>query len=118
MIMAEGKPKRSAYMPVLGLIIAVVLGIVAWAVAPSVIDVLAAALPFFRGTELPLSTTRPLFTGIIVLLGLVIFGLIAALVMPKDAQQGSEREVERERDALRRRQQAARAEARKSKGRR
>lgn len=116
--MADGKPKRSAYMPVIGLIIVVVLGVVGWVVAPGVIDALASVLPFFRGTELPLSTTRPLFTGIIVLLGLVIFGLIAALVTPKDVQRGSERELERERDALRRRQQAERIAARKSKGRR
>lgn len=115
--MAEGKPKRSAYLPVIGFIIAVVLGIVAWLVAPGVIDALAVALPIFRGTELPLSTTRLLFTGIIVLLGLVIFGLVAALVTPQDGQRGSERDVEQARDALRRRQKAQRAEARKSKGR-
>lgn len=112
--MAEGKSKRSPFLPVLGLIIAIVLGVAGWLVAPSVIN----ALPFIGNTGLPLATTRPLVTVIIVLLGLVVFGLVAALVTPKDAQAASERRLEQERDALRRRQKAARDEARKSKGRR
>ena len=110
---AEGKRKRSPYIALVGLAIAVVLGIVAWAVAPSVLEALAVALPAFNGNELPLTTTRPIFTAIIVLLTVIVFGLVAAMVTPKDTQTAREGKLEKERDALRRRQKAERMERRK-----
>lgn len=112
--MAEGKPKRSPFLPVIGLVIAIVLGVVGWVAAPSI----TAALPIFSGTGLPFSTIRIIVTVIFILIGLVMFGLVAALLAPKDSQRASERTLEQERDALRRRQKAERAEALKSKNRR
>lgn len=112
--MADGKPKRSPFLPVIGLIIAIVLGVVGWLAAPAV----TAVLPIFSGTGLPFSTIRIIVSISFILIGLVVFGLVAALVAPKDRQTASERTLEQERDALRRRQKAERAEALKSKNRR
>lgn len=111
--MQQEKRKRSTLTPIIGLGIAIVLGVIAWLVAPTVLAALARALPNFNGGELPLATTRPIFTIIIVVLTLIIFGLVAALVTPKDAQTASEAQLEKERDALRKRQKAERAQQRK-----
>jgi hypothetical protein len=103
-------------MPIIGLVIAVILGVIAWVIAPTVLEALAKALPNFRGNELPLSTTRPIFTAIIVVLTLVVFGLAAALITRKDPQSSSEAIMEKEREELWRRQKAERAQQRKPKG--
>jgi hypothetical protein len=103
-------------MPIIGLVIALILGVIAWVIAPTVLEALAKALPNFRGNELPLSTTRPIFTAIIVVLTLIIFGLAAALITPKDPQSSSEGIMEKEREELWRRQKAERAQQRKPKG--
>lgn len=114
----NGRGRRPAYLPLLGFVLAAVIGAAAWFAAPAVVAGLADALPFFRGTELPLTTSRPIFTAIIVGLALLVFGIVAALTAPKDPQRVREAAVERDRAALRRQQRAERAEARKSKGRR
>ena len=111
--MEESKKKRSAYRPLIGLIVAVVLGVIGWLIAPSVIHGLALALPNFTGNELPLSTTRPIFTAILVVLALILFALIAALTAPKDTRSARDNQLEKDRDALRRRQKAQRAQQRK-----
>ena len=111
--MAHPKAKRSAYTPVIGLLIAVVLGVIAWLIAPGVIHALAVALPNFAGNELPPTTMRAAFTAIIVVLALIIFGLVAALTTKKDDQSANEARLEKERDAMRRRQKAERAQQRK-----
>jgi uncharacterized BrkB/YihY/UPF0761 family membrane protein len=112
-MMNKPPQKRSSFAPVIGLIIALVLGIIAWLIAPSVIHALAVAIPNFAGNELPLTTTRAAFTAIIVVLALIIFGLVAALTTKKDDQSANEAKLEKERDAMRRRQKAQRAQQRK-----
>lgn len=109
--------RRSALTPIIGFLLAIILGGVAWLVAPDLIRWLARTLPNFAGNELPLSTTRPIFTALIVLLTLIAVGLFAALVAPRDRQRTSAAQLEQEREALRRRQRATRAHARKGKGR-
>ena len=111
--MAEPKAKRSTYTPVIGLLIAVVLGVIAWLIAPSVIRALAAALPNFAGNELPLTTMRAAFTVIIVVLALIVFGLIAALTTQKADPATNEARLEKERNAMRREQKNIRAQRRK-----
>ena len=105
--------KRSSYTPVIGLVVAVVLGVIAWLIAPSVIHALAVAIPNFAGNELPLTTTRAAFTAIIVVLALIVFGLITALTTRKDDQSANEAKLEKERDTMRRQQKNARAQQRK-----
>lgn len=111
-------PKKRPYIALIGLLIAVVVGVIAWLITPIVLDLLARMLPNFRGDELPLATTRPLFTGLIVLIAVVIFGLVAALRTPKDSTTVSEAQMERERNALWRQQKAERDRQRKPKGKR
>jgi uncharacterized BrkB/YihY/UPF0761 family membrane protein len=111
--MNKPSQKRSSYTPVIGLVVAVVLGVIAWIIAPNVIHALAVAIPNFAGNELPLTTTRVAFTVIIVVLALIIFGLVAALTTRKDDQSANEAKLEKERDAMRRQQKNARAQQRK-----
>lgn len=110
--------KRSAYLPLVGFVIVLVLGVAAWVVAPGIIAWLADTLPFFRGTELPLATTRPIFTALIVVLTLLLVGLITALSAPKDTKHAAASTLERDRASLRRRQKEERDRARKPKGQR
>ena len=115
--MAEPGDKRRAYRPLIGFVLAVVVGVIAWVIAPSVIGWLANVLPVFQGNELPLATTRPIFTVLIVLLTLILFALVAALTAPKDQKATSAAGLERDRDALHKREKAERDAARRSKGR-
>lgn len=116
--MHQSKRKRSPYRPLIGFLLAVGVGVVAWIIAPTVIAWLASILPGFRGNELPLATLRPIFTALIVMITLVLFALIMALLTPKDkaAEVASAATLERDRETLHRRQKAERAEARKPKG--
>jgi len=105
--------KRPSFTAVLGMGIALIVGVIGWLIAPGVL----AALPSVAGSALPLAVERLLFAGVVLLLALILFGLAAALIAPGDPHASSEAHVERERDALRRRQKAARDQARKGKGR-
>ena len=111
--MADPKQKRSSSTPIIGLIIAVVLGVIAWLIAPTVIHALAVAIPNFAGNELPLTTTRVAFTAIIVVLALIVIGLVAALTTKKDDHSANEAKLEKEREVMRRQQKNARAQQRK-----
>ena len=108
--------RRPAYLPLAGFIIVLVLGVVAWFAAPVVIAWLADVVPYVRGTELPLATTRPIFTALIVVLALLLVSLIAALSAPRDTKHAAASTLERDRASLRLRQKAKRDQARKPKG--
>ncbi len=114
---AESKPKRPSYTAAIGLIIAVIVGVLGWLAAPKALQWLADHITNFPATSLPLTISRPFFTVIVILVALIIFALIAALLAPKDTRKASEVALERERDALRRRQKAERDEARKGRDR-
>lgn len=109
--MADPKQKRSSATPVIGLMIAVVLGVGAWLIAPSVITALMKTLQSLN-TLAPM-TARIIFTVIIVVLALIVFGLVAALTTRKDDQSANEAKLEKEREAMRRQQKNARAQQRK-----
>lgn len=115
----EPRQKRSVLAPIFGLLIVIILGVIAWVVAPNMIHWLATALPNFAGNELPFQTMRLIFTAVIALLSLIAVGLFGALSAPRDKQrqQSSAAQLERDREALRRRQRSDRAMARKGKGR-
>lgn len=115
--MHEPKRKRNAYLPLVGFLLAAGTGAAAWAAAPTVIGWLASVVPVFRGNELPLSTIRPIFTALTVMITLGVFALVTAVLTPKDknAEAASAATLERDREALRHRQKAERAEARKPK---
>ncbi len=113
----EPKPKRPSYTAALGLIIAVIVGVIGWLIAPQALQWLADHIANFPATSLPLAISRPLFTVIVILVALIIFGLVAALLAPKDAQKASEIALERERESLRRRQKAERDQVRRGKDR-
>ncbi len=114
--MGETEHQRMSLAPLIGLGIVIVVSVISWLIAPGVLHWLASVLPNFPGSALPVATTRPVFTAIIVVLTLIVFGLAAALVTPKPARSSSAARMEKERAALRRRQKAERAQARKPKG--
>ncbi|MBK8023857.1 MAG: hypothetical protein IPK19_21095 [Chloroflexi bacterium] len=101
-------------LPVFGLIVAIVFGVVGWLVAPSVITALADAIPGFRGNEIDATLLRAIVTVVIALLALVVFSLIAALVTPKPGMSAREADLAREKEAMRAAQQAARDRQRRS----
>lgn len=80
--MHELKRKRSPSRPLFGFLLAVGVGVAAWITAPTIIGWVASILPAFRGNELPLSTTRPIFTALTVIIALGVFALVAAVLAP------------------------------------
>lgn len=71
------------YWPVLGFFLIVVLGVISYFLAPSVIDWAADNLNGFTGRELPQLTMRIGFAVVIFVVLLSIFGLILAAFAPK-----------------------------------
>ncbi|MEO8393535.1 MAG: hypothetical protein ABI700_11145 [Chloroflexota bacterium] len=109
--MADPKQKQSSATPIIGFLIAVVLGVGAFLIAPSVLAALAKTLPSLN-TLAPM-TARIIFTVIIVVLALVVIGLVAALTTQKRDPLTNESRLEKERDAMRREQKNTRAQRRK-----
>ncbi len=108
---ADPKQKQSSVTPIIGFLIAVALGVGAWLVAPSAITALTKTLPSLN-TLTPM-TARIIFTVIIVVMALIIFGLVAALTTQKRDPLTNESRLEKERDAMRREQKNIRAQRRK-----
>ncbi len=105
----QPKRKSSPLLPVIGLVLVIAAGVGGWLVAPAIID----ALPANSLSDIPMDTLRIVITVIIALLALIVFGLVAALVTPKDGQSVREKDLAREKDERNARAKAERAAARR-----
>lgn len=75
--------KNTAFWPLLGLLLAVSLGIVAYVAAPGTITMLDNALPNFPPAGVDPNTLRLIITAILFVVLILIAGLIVAVSMPK-----------------------------------
>jgi hypothetical protein len=89
-----------AYWPVLGFIMLVMLGIVAYILAPEVINLAKRTFPSFRGTELPALQMRLGFTFMVFVVFLAITGAILAAFAPKRALNVREGDLAKERKEM------------------
>lgn len=100
----KGSPVRM----MIGLALALVLGLGAWLLGPAIIPNLT------RGSSLSLTSDqlRLILTAGSFILGLIVVSLLMALVTPRDARNVNEAKLAQERDALRERQKMERLRAR------
>ncbi|MBL8133116.1 MAG: hypothetical protein JNL42_14740 [Anaerolineae bacterium] len=103
-----------ALLPVFGLIVAVVFGVVGWLIAPDALKWFEGLIPGFTGSELDPTVMRIIVTVVIALLALVLFALIAALVTPKPTLTAREADLAREKERLLAQQKAERDRQRRS----
>lgn len=95
MSMRNNKPKSplQAYWPILGLLLAIALGILAWAIAPGAFDWLGTWLRGFPPAGVPRRTLELIITVVIFLVLGLLAGLLVALGMPKKKSAVSEKDV-------------------------
>ena len=96
---AETRRKRGLW-PVAGLLLAIALGVIAYAIAPSVIDLTKQLLPQFRTGGIPAMQLRLIFAALtfVVLLSFVAF--LVAVFMPKKAINVNENDLRKERQQV------------------
>lgn len=98
-IKVVGERRSRGLWPVMGLFLAVALGILAWFLAPGVIDLTKQLLPEFRrgvGT-IPGSQLRLIFTALTFVVMLGIVAIVVALFMPKKPINVNENDLKKER---------------------
>lgn len=94
--------RNSAFWPLLGLLLAVSLGIVAYVLAPGTITILDNALPNFPPSGVDPNTLRLIIAAIVFVILILIAGLIVAVSMPrqKDRTMVSEKTLMKERQDM------------------
>ncbi len=110
------RKRSSPLLPVLGLIFFIVFAVVGWLASDAILNVVADVLPGIGLSSIPQTTGKIIATVVVVIVGLLIFGLLAAIFSPKDTQTVKEANLAKEKEAMQARARAARAKQR-SKGR-
>ena len=95
MSMRNNKPKRpmQAYWPVFGLLLALALGAISWAVTPATFDWLGTWLKGFPPAGVPRSTLELIITVIIFAVLGLFASLLVAMGMPKKKSAVNEKQL-------------------------
>lgn len=96
----KAKPKNAAIRSVMGFVLALALGLIAWVVAPYVIQWMADNIANFTGRELEYNVMRALFSVVIFSLLLAFVWTIVAMAAPKKKMHISNKELAAERAAI------------------
>lgn len=94
------RSRRRWAWPVVGFILAVSLGVIAYALAPSVIQLVRSSLRGFDTSGLAPTTLRWIFTAILFVIFLTIAGLIVAVAAPKPRDTVKYGDLVKEREAM------------------
>ena len=94
---SERKRKRGLW-PVMGLILAIVIGIISWFLAPSVVALTKQLLPQFSTTGMSPRDVNLIFTFLTFVILMALVAFIVAIFMPKKAINVNERDLKKERD--------------------
>ncbi len=99
---APPKPKSKGLWPVMGLLMAIALGIIAYFIAPSVQRmVIQITKGGFTGQELPPDQMRLFFTGLVFLVLGSVAALIVAFAKPKPKRKVMDADMVKQKDAMR-----------------
>lgn len=112
----QSSKKSSSLLPIIGLILFVVLAVGGWLASDAIVSAFMGVIPGLNASDLPATTRKIIATVAVVIVGMAIFGLLAAIFSPKDTQSAKERDLGKEREMMRERAKAERAKQR-SKGR-
>lgn len=96
--------KNRAFWPLIGFILALSLGVLAWALGPVVIDWMddTNIVRGFPSPEVPRTTWNWIATGVMFVVLLMLASLVVAAARPKQSTDVKEKELVKERDQMRR----------------
>jgi len=100
---AEKKGKSKAFWPIIGLVLAVALGIIAWFIAPYVRDFVFTRFPnsITAFNTMPDQQQLIIFTAAVFLLLGSLVAMIVAFAVPKDSSRVKDKDLVKEQKALR-----------------
>jgi len=111
-----GKKRSSPLLPIVGLVCFIVLAVGGWLASPEIWRVVGGAIPGLRSSDIPVMTGQIIATVGVVLAGMIVFGLVAAILAPKRNPLTNEANLAREKEDMKNRARDARA-AKRSRGR-
>ena len=91
------KPRRNAYWPVLGLLLALAAGVLAFLAAPAVNQALDSSLPNY---PTPTPTLNWMVTAVLFIVFVLIGGLVVAVATPKKKAQVTDVMLTKEREKM------------------
>jgi Na+/proline symporter len=112
----QSSKKSSPLLPILGLIFFIILAVGGWLASDAIVNAFMQLIPGLNSNDLPAMTRKIVATVAVVIVGMILFGLFAAILTPKDAQSVSEKDLAKEKELMQERARAARAKQR-SRGR-
>lgn len=100
---AETKKKNNPFWPVMGLVLAVALGVISWFIAPSVRDFVFTRFPnsvsaFATTSE---ANVQLIFTGVVFFILMCISGMIVAVAVPKKSSQVKDKDIRKQQASIR-----------------
>lgn len=108
----QSSKKSSSLLPVVGLILFVILAVGGWLASDALVSAFMQIIPGLNASDLPAMTRKIVATIAVVVVGMIIFGLAAALLTPKDSQTVKEADLAKEKALMQERARAARAKQR------
>ncbi|MGQ9907449.1 MAG: hypothetical protein ACUVS2_01310 [Candidatus Flexifilum sp.] len=99
-VKVAGRARRRWAWPVVGFILAVSLGVIAYMLAPTVIQLLRTNLRGFDTSGMAPTTLRWIFTAILFVIFITLAGLIVAVAAPKPRDTVKYSDLVKEREAM------------------
>lgn len=97
--LAQTKRRRGLW-PVMGLLLAVALGVISYIFAPNIIQLTRQLLPQFRPAGMPQEQLRLVFTVLTFAVLLAFSALLVAIFMPKKRTVIKDTDLKKERDEM------------------
>ncbi len=94
------KSRTQAFWPIIGLLLILALGFMAWVFAPPVIGFLSRTLPNFPPAEVPADTMQIFMTVVLFVLTGMIVSLIVAAAAPRKKSAVTEKNLVKERATM------------------
>ncbi len=94
--------RRRAFWPVIGFVLAVSLGIIAYALGPAAYDFLRRSpiIPNFPPPGVPRGQWELILSGILFIVMVLLVALVIALAVPRDRSRVNEKKLVKEREMM------------------
>jgi hypothetical protein len=99
-IKVVGERRKRGLWPVMGLFLAIAIGIISYFLAPSVIALTKQLLPQFSTSSMPREQLRLIFTVLTFVVLLAAVAFLVALFMPKKQTDVKEKDLKKEREQM------------------
>jgi hypothetical protein len=99
-IVVSEKKRRRGMWPVMGLLLAIALGVISYFIAPGVIDLTKKLLPQFSTRGMSPRDVHLIFTALTFVILLAFAAFLVALFMPKKPINVNEADLKKEREKM------------------